>query len=352
MKKQTSQMLPTQHRRIRRAPSEAWLSSYSEPALYPELPIIDAHHHLWDLEGWRYLLPEYLQDISCSGHAIEASVYVTSTSMWRVNGVEHMRPVGETEFATGIAAMSASGIYGAPRICAAIIGHADLKLGKAVNDVLDAHQAAGGQRFRGIRHTIAHDAEAALVRPGNPAEAGLLENSRFKDGFAELGKRRMLFEAWLYHPQINAFADFAALYPDTRIVVNHFGGPLGCGKYERQEVLQSWSSSIRRLAKCENVSLKLGGLGMPINGFGLQSLETPASSVQLADLWRPYIDVAISAFGVDRCLFESNFPVDKVSYSYGTFWNACKRLTEGYSASEREALFYTTASRIYGLDRL
>lgn len=336
-------------KRKRRPPLEDWLSTYAEPALCPEIPIVDAHHHLWDLDGWRYLLPEFLNDINC-GHDIRATVYVSSRSMHRAKGPEAFRPVGETEFANGIAAMSASGGDGSTQVCAGIVGYADLRLGEAVNDVLDAHLIAGGNRFRGVRHTIAHDAEAALVRPGNPAEADLMNDENFRRGFAVLVKRDLVFEAWLYHPQIDQFAEFAARFPNTRIILNHLGGPLGCGRYEREEVFPIWANSMKRLAKCRNIWIKIGGLGMPINGFDLYNAEAPASSEELANIWRRYFDVAVEAFTPQHCLFESNFPVDKVSYSYGTFWNACKRLASDLSPSEKAALFWKTAADLYSLD--
>ena len=337
--------------RKRRPPSEDWLSKNREAPLHPKIPIVDAHHHLWDLDGWRYLMPDFLTDLNC-GHDIRATVYVTSRSMCRAKGPEALRPVGETEFANGVAAMSASGTCGSTQVCAGIVAYADLRLGEAVGEVLDAHMSAGGSRLKGIRHSLANDSEAALVRPGNPAEAGLLESTQFRNGFATLASRGLTFEAWLYHPQIDQFTDFAMRFPETRIVVNHFGGPLGCGRYRHDEVFPVWAKSVARLAKCENVWLKLGGLGMPINGFNLFDAPAPPSSEDLARVWQPYFETALAAFTPSRCLFESNFPVDKLSYSYGTFWNACKRLADPLSEAEKSLLFCETAADLYRLPTL
>ncbi len=329
-------------------PRQDWLDRGREPALEPELPIVDPHHHLWDRDGWRYLLPELLDDLDC-GHSIVATVFVQCRSMHRADGPVPLRPVGETEFVNGVAAMSASGGYGPAKICAGIVSQADLTLGDAVADVLQAHVHAGGGRFRGIRHTVAHDADAAVASPGNPAAPGLLEDPRFHEGFAQLAPHDMSFEAWLYHPQIDALTALARRFPDTRIVLNHFGGPLGRGAYTPDAVFPGWQASIRALGTCPNVFVKLGGLGMRINGFDLYERPAPPSSAELAAVMRPYVDVCLDAFGPARCMFESNFPVDKASYGYGTYWNACKLLSRGMSAAERTSLFSGTASGFYRL---
>ncbi len=327
-----------------------WLDRRRETALEPELPIVDPHHHLWDRPGWRYLLPELLADIG-TGHNIVATVFVQARSMHRAHGPEARRPVGETEFVNGIAAMSASGGYGTARICEGIVGHANLALGAKVADVLEAHIRAGGDRFRGIRHIVAWDADPAVLNPGNPAPAGLLADAAFREGFAQLAPHGLSFEAWLYHPQLDELTALARAFPGTSIVLNHAGGPLGLGAYagRRAEILAVWSKSIHALAACPNVFVKLGGLGMKINGFDFHAQAEPPSSATLADAWRPYVETCIAAFGPDRCMFESNFPVDKGSYSYGVFWNACKKLAKGASAAEKQDLFSGTATRFYRL---
>jgi L-fuconolactonase len=328
-----------------------WLQRLVEPALEPDLPIIDPHHHLIDRpESGRYLLPDLLEDIA-SGHNVVATVYLEWLSMYRANGPAEMRPVGEIEFANGIAAMSASGGYGKPRICAGIVGHADLSLGGRVAEVLQAMIASGGGRFRGIRFISASHPDQAQwgATMGRPEQ--LLLDKRVLEGFAQLAPLGLSFDAFMYHTQLGDLLDLARAYPATPIVLNHVGGPIGLGRYKgkRDAVFADWSARIRELASCPNVHVKLGGLGMRMFGFDVHEGELPPSSEQLAAAWRPYIETCISAFGADRAMFESNFPVDKGSYSYGVFWNACKRLALGASASEKASLFHGTASRFYRL---
>ena len=330
---------------------QAWLDRRTEPILEPELPIVDPHHHLWDRPEWRYLLDELLADTS-SGHNIVATVYVQARAMYRATGPEELRPVGETEFINGVAAMSASGVYGKTRHCAGIVGHADLTLGGRVEPVLAAHIRAGGDRFRGIRHITAWDADASVRNPAYSPPRGLLGDKSFREGFAVLGRLGLSFDAWLYHPQIGELADLARAFPATKIVLNHVGGPIGIGAYagKRNEVFAAWAASIKALAACSNACVKLGGLGMRMGGFGFHEQPEPPSSEALAAAWRPYVETCIAAFGASRCMFESNFPVDKGSYGYPVFWNACKLLAKGASKTEKTDLFAGTAARFYRLD--
>jgi predicted TIM-barrel fold metal-dependent hydrolase len=330
---------------------EEWLRQWNEEILDPELPIVDPHHHLWDRGGWRYLLHELLEDLN-SGHNIVATVFLQCRSMHKAGGPEELRPVGETEFVNGIAAMSASGGFGPTRVCAGIVGYADMRLGARVRDVLEAHIRAGGGRFRGIRHTNAWDADASIVNPANVAAPQLLADKHFREGIKTLSSLGLSFDAWLYHAQIDELTDLARALPEARIVLNHVGGPLGAGAYtgRREEVFERWEKSIRGLASCPNVFVKLGGLGMRINALGFEEQPAPPSSEALAAGLRPFFDTCVEAFGVERCMFESNFPVDKGAYPYAAYWNACKRLTQGASAAEKAALFKDTAARFYRLD--
>jgi predicted TIM-barrel fold metal-dependent hydrolase len=328
-----------------------WLDKRREAALEPDLPIVDPHHHLIDRpESGRYLLPDLLADID-SGHNVVATVYLEWLSMYRADGPAELRPVGEIEFANGVAAMSASGGYGTARVCAGIVGHADLSLGSRVAKVLEAMVASGGGRFRGIRFISASDPDqgqwgAAVGRP-----QGMLLDRRVREGFAELAPLGLSFDAFMYHPQLGDLVDLAHAYPATPIVLNHVGAPIGLGRYKgkRDAVFADWSARIHELAGCPNVHVKLGGLGMRMFGFDLHEGTLPPSSEQLAAAWRPYVETCISAFGPHRAMFESNFPVDKGSYGYGVFWNACKRLAQGASASEKADLFHGAASRFYRL---
>ena len=272
--------------------------------------------------------------------------------MVRADGPVEMRPVGETEFVNGVAAMSASGIYGKTKVCAGIVGHADLTLGRRVEPVLAALIRAGGDRFRGIRHITAWDGDESVRNPAYSPPPNLLADRTFREGFAVLGRLGLSFDAWLYHPQIAELTDLARAFPETRIVLNHVGGPIGIGAYagKRKEVFAAWAASIKALAACPNVHVKVGGLGMRMGGFGFHEEAEPPSSETLAAAWRPYVETCIEAFGASRCMFESNFPVDKGSYSYPVFWNACKLLAKAASAGEKADLFAGTAARFYRLD--
>jgi L-fuconolactonase len=332
-----------------------WLDRYQEEILEPDLPIVDPHHHLNDRSGSRYLFDELLADLT-SGHRVVATVFVQCFAMYRADGPEALRPVGETEFVTGVAAMSASGRYGPARACAGIVGYADLRLGERVQAVLEAHLRAGGGRFRGIRHMTVRDTAAHAYYGQDSGwlfdtAPGLLADPAFRAGFACLASLGLSFDAGLVHPQLPELTALARAFPDTAIVLNHIGIPLGIGAYagQRDAVFAAWSAGIRELATCPNVAVKLGGLGMGMLGFDFHDEPEPPSSERLAAAWRPYVETCIEAFGADRCMFESNFPVDKASYSYAVFWNACKRLAQGASAAEQHALFSGSAARFYRL---
>ena len=326
---------------------QAWLDQVIEETLEPDLPICDPHHHLWDYPESRYLLDELLEDTN-SGHNVVSTVFMECGAMYRVAGPEAFRPVGETEFVNGVAAMSASGLYGETRTCASIIGFADLSLGTAVGDVLDAHMAASG-RFRGIRHATGWDASNDIRNSHTSPPEKLLGDKVFREGFGELGKRDLTFDAWLYHSQIDELTALARAFPEQPIVFDHFGGPLGIGPYQgkRDEIFSFWKAAVTDLARCENVVAKLGGLVMPINGFGFHKAAEPASSEALESTTRDYYLHMIEQFGVGRCMFESNFPVDKASCSYNVLWNSFKRIAAGFSAEEKSDLFHNTAARTY-----
>jgi L-fuconolactonase len=298
----------------------------------------------------RYMLEELRADME-SGHNIRATVYLECGAFYRADGPDAMKPVGETEVVNGIAALSASGIYGPARACAGIVGHADLMLGAAVGDVLDAHMAHGGGRFRGIRHSASHDPDPGVLGPLARRPAGVYREAKFREGFAELGPRGLSFDAWMLEPQLPDLIDLAKAFPDTLIVLDHVGTPLGRASYagKRDERFPVWRDNIRALASCPNVVVKLGGLAMPFCGFPSCLSDPPASSEQLASEWRPYIETCIEAFGPQRAMFESNFPVDQLSCDYRTLWNALKRIAAGYSDGEKDRLFHGTANEIYRL---
>ncbi len=326
-----------------------WLKLTTEPILEPDLPICDPHHHLWDHPGSRYLLDELLADTG-SGHNVVSTVFVECASMYRSAGPESLRSLGETEFVNGVAAMAASGVYGPIRACAGIVSFADLTLGRAVGEVLDAHLAAS-PRFRGIRHAAGWDADEAVRNSHTNPPAGLLGRGDFREGFAELAPRGLSFDAWLYHPQIAELTDLARAFPDTTIIFDHFGGPLGIGPYAGQQdaLFAQWRQDVTELARCPNVVAKLGGIVMAVNGFDFHKQAQPPGSEAIAAVTGRYHRHAIEAFGADRCMFESNFPVDKVSSSYAVLWNAFKRIAADASPADKAALFHDTAHRVYRL---
>src|SRR5437879_6396680 len=331
-------------------PREDWLALRKEEVIDPRRPIVDPHHHLWDRGGQRYLIEEMAADIG-SGHNIVATVYVEARSMYRANGPEALRPVGEVEFVNGAAAMSASDGYGPAAICAGIVGHVNLLLGEGARAVLEAELAAGHGRFRGARHSSAWDADADVAGMYATRPKGLLLDSTFRKGFACLAPLGLSFDAWLFHPQIGELTDLAHAFPDTKIVLDHCGGPIGIGSYagRREEIFPVWKASIQEIAKCENVVVKLGGLAMCLLGYDFHLRPKPPSSEEAAAAWRPYIETCIEAFGPNRCMFESNFPPDKGQCSYQVIFNAFKRLAARHSDAQRPALFSRTATDRYKL---
>jgi L-fuconolactonase len=349
----------------------------TEDILDPDLPIIDPHHHLWDVTPLlprmpevahpfgsitraspRYLFEELLADCRGTGHNVIGTVFLQCSAFYRADGASEMRPVGEVEFVNGVAARSASGLYGPFRACAGIVGQADLTLGDRVAAVLEAEIAAGGGasggRFRGIRHIGAWDADAEVLGPLAHAPAGLYADATFRAGFAHLGRLGLTFDAWVLEPQIGEVTDLARAFPQQPIVLDHVGTPLGLGSYagKQEERFARWADAIRDLATCPNVTVKLGGLAMPFCALpGLGPDARPSSQV-LADLWRPYVETCIAAFGAERAMFESNFPVDRWGADYATLWNAFKRIAAGASDDEKRALFAGTAARFYRVEGL
>jgi len=331
---------------------EKWRSLHREEILEPDLPIIDPHHHLRERPGNRYLVDEYLADVQ-TGHDIRASVFVDCGSFYRKAGPDLMAPLGEVEFANGVAAMAASGTYGRTLVCAGIVGTADISVGAEVAQVLDAQIAAAGGRFRGIRVSTKWDPDEDLNTTRYIVPRAVMQDRDFRAGFAMLAPRKLSFDAMIYHPQILELADLARAFPDTTIVLNHIGGLIAWTRSylaSREEAIAQWRSSMAELAKCPNVFVKLGGLGMPYLGLGFDKLKAPASSAQLAESWGPLFAHCIDKFGPDRCMFESNFPPDRESVDYPILWNAFKRIAAGYSADEKQALFHGTAAKAYRLN--
>ena len=311
-----------------------WLDLAPEPTLEPDLPICDPHHHFWDMRAervpyQRYLLHELAADIT-GGHNVRSTVFIEARSMYRADGPEEMRPVGEVEFVQGLAAASATGVYGPGRAAAAIVGHANLNLGEGVAPVLEALQTASPNRFRGIRHSVTWDPHPEVENTAAHNSPGQLASDNFRAGARVLANMGLSLEGWLYFPQLPELADFAKAVPDLSIILNHIGGLMRVGPYanRNEEVMATWRSGIAAVAECPNVTIKLGGVGMPRTGFDWHARDTPASSEDLAESMAPLMNYCIEQFGPERSMFESNFPVDKVSYSYNVMYNAFKRLSQ------------------------
>jgi predicted TIM-barrel fold metal-dependent hydrolase len=333
-------------------PRQAWLEkAQAETVLEPDLPIVDTHHHLWDRPGNRYLLHDFLEDVR-SGHNVVATVFLECNAMLRAGGPEALRPVGQTEFVAGIAAMSDSGGYGPTRVAAGIVGFADLTLGDRVEPVLEANIRAGGGRFRGVRHAAAWDADQVIGNSRTANGPHLMQQKDFRAGLARLTALGLSLDAWVFHTQLDDLIDLARAHPAANIITGHCGGPLGYGPYagKRDEVFAAWKPRIVELAQCRNVTMKLGGMMMRLASYDYGARSAPPSSAELAAMWRPYIETCIEAFGADRCMFESNFPVDKMGIGWVALWNAFKLIAAGASAAEKRALFCGTASRVYRLD--
>ena len=330
-----------------------WLALTTEETLEPEMPICDAHHHFWDfrmerIPYHRYLLHELAADLN-SGHNVRSTVFLEARAMYRPDGPEELRPVGEVEFVQGLAAASATGLYGPAKAAAAIIGHANLNLGDDVERVLDALQAASPNRFRGIRQSVGWDPHPEIENRGTEHQ---LASAEFRTGARVLARRGLVYENTVYFPQLAEAAEFANAVPDLTIISNHIGGLMRVGPYGNRddEVLPAWREGIATLAKCPNVVMKLGGVGQPRYGFDWHTREKPIGSEELADALSPLMTYCIDQFGPERCMFESNFPPDKVSYSYNVMYNAFKRMTASYSATERAAMFHDNAVRVYSID--
>ncbi|WP_432200561.1 amidohydrolase family protein [Erythrobacter sp. W53] len=344
----------------------------TEEILEPELAIIDPHHHLWDLRPLLPMFPEprhrfietivpvahytfdqFLADVQ-TGHNIIGTVFMECGAFYRAGASEAMKVVGEVEYVNGVAAQAGSGLYGNAQLCAGIVGHADLMLGDGVGPVLEALKAAAPERFKGIRHQGAWDADPEVLGPPFHAPEGLYRDSTFREGFAHLAKQGLSFDAWILEPQIPDVIDLAKAFPDMPICLDHCGTPLGNASYEGRlhERFDIWRENIQALAKCENVSVKLGGLAMHNCALPEEGPAAGVGSETLAALWRPYIQTCIEAFGPERAMFESNYPVDRWGATYPVLWNAFKRLTQGASDDEKHALYARTAARFYGIEHL
>lgn len=326
-----------------------WLALHHEEPLQPELPIIDAHHHLWDRQTGRYLTHEFSEDIQNSGHRVLSSVYVQCRSMLRSQGPESLKPLGEIEFASGVAAMFASGHYGNTLGCEAIVGGLSLLAGDAMQPALEIMKELSGGRLSGMRNPLSWHSDPRVTSSPVTPPAGLADSSAFRQGAACLARNELSLDVWVYHTQLEDIIRLSRAIPALRIVIDHCGGPVGVGPYAgmEKEVFHHWYRSMKRLAELPNVSIKISGFGMEVRGYKYAQDDCPPDSITLANAWQPWFETILSLFGPTRCMFASNFPVDKGMYSYGVFWNACKRLAHQASNDEQAHLFWRTAATCY-----
>ena len=325
--------------------SQAWLDSVVEDIVDPDAPIIDPHHHLWPTEGsMPYGLADLEADLS-SGHNVVDTVFVECGAAYERIADDAFAPVGETTFVTVQAERSERQVMGA------IVAHADVRDAATLDAVLDAHDTAGNGRFRGIRHAGSHALHPEVLTIPGRAPAGLYADPAFRAGVARLGERGLTYDTWHYHYQNRDFLELARAVPGTTMVLDHFGTPLGVGPYEsqREQIFEQWTTDIADIATCENVVAKIGGLAMPDNGFGWHTAERPPTSDEFIEAQGRYYLHTIEQFGPERCMFESNFPVDRLSLSYRTVWNTFKKLVADFSAAERDAMLRGTAARVYRL---
>ncbi len=327
-----------------------WLKLCTEEALEPELPIVDAHHHLLDQPSNRYLFDDYREDAE-SGHQIIASVFVECRSMYRQSGPDELKPVGETGFVAGVAAQNEGAQHGPNRLCAAIVANVDFSLGARFDTVIEQHIAASDGRLRGFRGRSAWDKDTDLNRFGTLPHVLLRDDTA--TAVAGIAKRGYPLDIWVYQTQLDEIVNLGRRFPDLQIIVDHVGGPLGCGPYHdrRQEMFPAWAQGIKKVAELPNVSMKFSGLGTRYPGFLYDQASHPPSSDQLTNDWRPYFEICLEAFGPRRCMFASNFPGDKSCFSFTTLWNSFKKLSRSLSHDERKSLLSETATRVYRIPR-
>ena len=336
-----------------------WLKRIREDVIDPEQRIIDPHHHLWPkttegstnvkrLRLYNYMLEDFWEDTS-SGHNVTDSVYIECSEFFWNSEKEHLNPVGETEHIKGLAQLSQKN--STKTSISGIIGHANLLLGKDVNEVLERHIDIGGNLFKGIRHAGSWDPSDKINNSHHNPPRDMYLMKEFGEGVKALRNKSLVFEAWQYHHQLTQVVHLARNNPDLVIVLDHFSGPLGVGSYatKKEEVYDNWKKDLKELSSCDNVFAKLGGLAMPVNGLGFETNSNPPTSNEFMSIQRQFYLTTIDFFGTERCMFESNFPVDKYSVSYHVLWNAFKNLVKDFSQTEKDHLFFKTASNVYNI---
>jgi len=331
---------------------QEWLNQHIEDPILPNFPIIDPHHHLWDVGFGRYYIEELLEDINSSGHNIEATVYIMSSSNTKIyakDGLKEFKPLTEIEFATSEGKRADLIPDNKVKVNASIVGSVDLTFGSKLEPVLEKAINISEGRLKGIRMLLASHTDPRILSGAVKSDLGLMLHPNFIDGAKCIQNADLSLDFWIYHTQLNEMEKIARALPDLTIILNHVGGPIHLGEYEGKQAVthREWRSAMIRLSRIPNINVKLGGLGMAVNGAKFHNDKIPPNSVQLSDVWKPWIYETIDMFGFDRCMFESNFPVDKGSCSYGTLWNAFKILATDMSDDEKNKLFSKNAARIY-----
>ena len=331
---------------------QEWLNQLIEDPILPNIPIIDPHHHLWDVGFGRYYIEELLEDINSSGHNILSTVYIMSSSNTKIyskDGLEEFKPLTEIEFATSEGKRADHIPDNKVKVNASIVGSVDLTYGNKLQPVLEKAVNISEGRLKGIRMLLASHTDPRISSGAVKSDLGLMLHPNFIDGAKCIQDANLSLDFWIYHTQLNEMEKIARALPDLTIILNHIGGPIHLGEYEGKQAAthREWRSAMMRLSRIPNINVKLGGLGMAVNGAKFHNSKFPPNSVQLSDVWKPWIYETIDMFGFDRCMFESNFPVDKGSCSYGALWNAFKILAKDMSVDEINKLFSKNAAKIY-----
>lgn len=307
---------------------------------------IDPHHHLWDRGGERYLVDEFSVDLAVVGSP-EGTVYVECLNSYRESGSKHLRSLGEAQFFVDLIRDPDSALR---NIVTGFVGNGDLALGHDLADVLDGYADIAGESFRGVRYCVAWDKDER-IHTAFETHRGMLLQSNLGDSVAYLRHRGLSLDLWVYFTQLDEVKHFLAKNPGVEVVLNHCGGPIGVGRFagKREEVFCSWRKGLADVAAHEEVCIKFGGLGMALAGFGWHKRDKWPVISDYVQAWRPYFDVCLELFGPERIMFESNFPVDRKGCDYGSLWSAFLGLADNLSDSERDALFFSTARRVYRL---
>ncbi len=331
---------------------QEWLDQHIEDPISPNIPIIDPHHHLWDVGFGRYYIEELLEDINSSGHNIVSTVYIMSSSnteIYSKDGLEEFKPLKEIEFATSEGKRADLIPNNKVKVNASIVGSVDLTYGNKLQPVLEKAVNISEGRLKGIRMLLASHTDPRISSGAVKSDLGLMLHPNFIEGAKCIQNANLSLDFWIYHTQLNEMEKIARSLPELTIILNHIGGPIHLGEYEGKQAAthREWRSAMMRLSRIPNINVKLGGLGMAVNGAKFHNNKFPPNSVQLSDVWKPWIYETIDMFGFDRCMFESNFPVDKGSCSYGALWNAFKILAKDMSDDEINKLFSKNAAKIY-----